>query len=164
MGSDSVTCHPTEVASSCPYPTNAGTRLFSYLAGYISRWYTRRRSPIQVLTGPDVGYLRSCDECHEPLCHATKVKRMFNLQPQNDRTVVTLPLTGGVTLLSSGVTDLRRRFFGGNATETVSSLFDSSLLSWRLYTNTIIRFITSPRMQRVLVQFRPSKVCKHRWQ
>jgi len=54
---------------------------------------------------------------------------MFNLQPQNDRAVVTLPLTGGVTLLSSGVTDLRRRFFGGNATETVSSLFDSSLLS-----------------------------------
>jgi len=73
MGSHSVTCHPTQVNVPCLAPARkAGTR-FTYPGGmegwvdlggwlhtdmfYLPHKY-HRRSPIQVLTGPDADQLR----------------------------------------------------------------------------------------------------------
>jgi len=61
---------------------------------------------------------------HQSTPSPTVVKRgkLNYTNLQMDITVVTLPLAAGLTLLSSAVTDLRSRFFGGKVTATVSSL------------------------------------------
>jgi len=46
---------PAFARSHCAYPQRDGQVELTWAAGYILRWFTvRRRSPIQVLTGPDV--------------------------------------------------------------------------------------------------------------
>ena len=67
MGSHSVTCHPAEVTFPRPYPSRSwylikrprrDARLSwpSWLVTYRDGIPARRRSPIQVVTGPDMRY------------------------------------------------------------------------------------------------------------
>ena len=61
---------PLKIGCYHPHPPSPLLLLLSWLVTYRDSIPARRRSPIQVLTGPDVRELRSCDELRKPLRHA----------------------------------------------------------------------------------------------
>ena len=52
-------CSPAFAGTHCAYPRRDNQADLTWVAGYIPRWFTRRRqSPILVLTGPGVAQPR----------------------------------------------------------------------------------------------------------